>query len=150
MEMVITLVLVAILAGTGARVFASLLDAYLVVQSSAPVISEGHVAMERMVREVRLARLSAAPWADSTALSFVSSATEDTIAFYQASLGEGAIVMNHNGTEKVLAQHVQADTLRFTAPLLGDDAIPLLVTVAFTLGNGMPLRTAVYVPSHRQ
>ena len=143
--MVVTLTLFSIIAGVGARLSAGLFDAYFTAQDSAPIISEGHLAMERMVREIRGARLDSAPWKDQNAIAFATADNTRQITFHQSSSGGYEIYMNQNGLEKILAQHVKAESLRFSGYSVESEQFPRLVTIEFTMSNGMHLHTAVHV-----
>lgn len=147
-EMVLTLTLLSIIFGAGFRLFSSVSEAYFTAQGLAPVMSEGHLAMERMVHEIRHATtLGSSAWEDQGTLSFTSQDNKAT-TFYQSTSGGDEIMMNQGGVEGVLARNVQAGSLLFSWVALGEYyTFPRLATIEFTMNHGTRLRTAVHVRS---
>ncbi len=143
--MVATLALFAIVASMGVPLLSTLLEAYGMARVMAPAASEGTLAMERMVREVRNAQGTV--HMVNRSITFVS-ATGDATQLHQTHASDPGIYLVKNGEERLLAQAVEADSLTFDR----FDPLPLVgisFTLSATLADGTivrtPLSTAVHV-----
>ena len=127
--------------------FSHLFNAYLITQETAPITSEGMLAMERMVQEIRQARLEdTPPWQDQPSLLFPYTSDGKLIQFYQSATGKPGIYMDKGDTtEKLLAKNIKPNSLSFSGRKIENNAFVTLVEISFTMNNGMFLRTAVHV-----
>lgn len=148
-----TLAIVSVLVGMGAPLLAGLLDAYLTARAMLPATSEGHLAMERMIRELGQAKFSSVscPY-EQDSITFLSEYSHKQTTFYPFPGGGFGIYMDQGAlVQKTLAQHVRAGSLRFAV----GDCGPLarLVRISFIVRDQLPdgteitwpLRSAIHV-----
>ncbi|MBF0584278.1 MAG: hypothetical protein HQL80_08600 [Magnetococcales bacterium] len=125
MEMVATLTLFAIVVAVSMPMLSLFLESYSMAQGMAPASSEGALAMERMVRELRWAKRETMQLANRS-LTFATTQGE-SVRFHQTQPGDATLYLVKQGVEKPLAYAVAADSLSFA--LLA----PGLVEISFRL-----------------
>ncbi|MEO5352829.1 MAG: hypothetical protein H7835_06415 [Magnetococcus sp. XQGC-1] len=144
-ELLATLTLFAIVVSVGVPLLNILLDAYWTAKVVAPASSEGTLAMERMVRETRLANRSSLQLANGS-LAFDS--PEGRVQLHQTRSGDAGIYLVKNGEEQPLARAVATNSLSFS--LLTPQLLAISFTLSTPLADGTtvqnPLSTAVYLP----
>lgn len=123
--MVATLTLLAIMVGVSMPILTLLLESYSTAQGMAPITSESTLAMERMVRELRLAKCSSLQFASRSLTC--STNTGETLRLHQSQPGDTTLYLVKNGTERALAYSIAAESLSFA--LLA----PGLVEISFRL-----------------
>ncbi|MBF0448238.1 MAG: prepilin-type N-terminal cleavage/methylation domain-containing protein [Magnetococcales bacterium] len=148
-EMVLVLLLVAILAGGGARLLAAGLDSHLTARTISPLADRGRLALERMLLELRGSdcnSLSQPSGPGSLQLTY----NQDQWLIFQNSPSDPQLVTMQvdGGAEKIVIEGVEANSLQFSL-----DQDRCLVTVALTLTGTLhggaalrlPLQSAVHV-----
>ncbi|MBF0163267.1 MAG: prepilin-type N-terminal cleavage/methylation domain-containing protein [Magnetococcales bacterium] len=162
-EMVITILIVGIVAGTSAVAMGNSFKAYMTAQVIAPLSGSGRLVMERIRKELRNTMCSTISRPNGDRTLQLTDTNGRIVLFHQAGTTTNAIYMtfNNDNVNWLLASNVQADSLRFTwtqCDGAGDPTPPLkpgLVTVSFTMRSTMPdgetitlpFRTSVYVRS---
>lgn len=143
--MVATLTLLAITVGVSMPLLSLFLESYSTAQGMAPMASESTLAMERMVRELRMAKRETLQLANRS-LTF-STTQGDRVRLHQSQPGDATLYLEKNGTEQALAYAIAAESLAFTL------LTPGLVEISFRLytpwenqaAQGTLWTTAVYI-----
>ncbi len=146
--MILVLVLVAILAGAGARMVGAGLDSYLTAKTLSPLADQGRLAMERMMAELRGASCRSLSQPDGqNSLQWTNSVGHQLLVFAGRG-GEDILIMQvDGGEEKRLLSGVDNRTVRFEVGL--DCLVTLEMTLTGTLNGGeplfLPLRSRIYL-----
>lgn len=147
--------LISIIFGPGFRLLGDLLDAYFTARAIAPIASDGHLAMQRMIRELSEAQKYPCieePEEQET-ISFRSK--DDTlVTFYQSTAnGPGIFMDQENLNNKLLAYPVKEGSLKFSSKKYGDSSclISIFFKMRYELSPGdeilWPLFSAIHIHS---
>lgn len=144
--MVLTLTLLSIVFGAGFGLLGYLFDAYFTARAIAPVASEGHLAMKRMLQELRKANYSSVLLSSAQDnITFLSKHSNEQVTFYPFAPGGSGIFMDQGSLEKkLLARHVKEGSLMFSTEYYGDSA--LLISIFFVMSDELPDGTEVKWP----
>ncbi|MBF0416841.1 MAG: prepilin-type N-terminal cleavage/methylation domain-containing protein [Magnetococcales bacterium] len=158
-EMVITLVILSIVAGTGVAAMTSAFKAMATGQAIAPLSIGGRIIMERIRKELRNAQCTQITQPGGNGKLQLIDNSGRTLLIHQG-VNDNAVYLTFNGDginwqlgEKVLANSLQFTGLSCAG--VGVPPKPRLVTVSFsmrdTLPDGgtitLPFRTSVYIRS---
>lgn len=150
LEMVLTIIILAIVGTIGAQLLSGGFSAYFTSQDLMTVTKQGEYAVQRMARELRSAQSCAGVTVTSGQISFKDSAGTN-ISFSQIA---GTVVRSEGGVNRLLLENVVDRSLIFQNPAPGK---PLcLVQIDFSLqktlaaGGGqttglLPFQSSVFV-----
>lgn len=145
-ELLATLTLFSILVGMGVPLLNLLLDAYWMTKVTAPATSAGALAMERMVREIRMAHRNSLQ-VENSSLTF--SSPEGSVRLHQTRPGDAGIYLVKNGEERILMRSAAAGSLSFSLLPPAPGLVEIAFTVTTPLADGSPIQspwaTAVHV-----
>ena len=144
--MVLTLTLLAILAGVGAKAVASGFNSYLSAKTLAPLADQGHLAMQRIMVELKGASFQSLSRPNGSDSLQMTSSQGDTLLFSSSPTLSNTLVMQVNGgPEKILLESV--GTVEFD--IGNNHVISIDMTMSGVLNGGgvlsLPLHSSVYV-----
>ncbi|MEO5344883.1 MAG: prepilin-type N-terminal cleavage/methylation domain-containing protein [Magnetococcus sp. YQC-9] len=162
-EMIITIVIISIVAGTSVVSLSNGFKAYMTARAIEPMASNGRIVMERLRKEIRNAQscTGITQPSGSNSIQFINDQGR-TVLVNQGASPTNAVYMtfNNDGTQWLLGQNVAANSLQFVRTTCNGagQAAPIkpgLVTISFTMTSTMPdgstitlpFKTSVYVRS---
>ena len=146
--------LLAIILAAGFRLLADVFDAYFTTRAIAPVVSEGQLAMKRMIRELGEAEFDTVILNGQSTITFSSGFSNEQVTFYQSPSNGSGIFMDQGSRERqLLAQYVEGGSLSFSIQDYGDPVRARLISISFTIHSALldgtevewPLRSAVHI-----
>ncbi|MBF0311188.1 MAG: prepilin-type N-terminal cleavage/methylation domain-containing protein [Magnetococcales bacterium] len=145
-EMVITMVILGLLLGGSTHLITNVMRAWTLGQELIPMTSQGGLAMERMVREIRRGRWSTVSQPSGTGSLQFTNDQGQVMRIDQTGAPADAIYLNG----QLLAPGVQVNSLEFT--LLADQVVGIALIMSRTdtgrtgqVELEVPLRSAVHV-----
>ena len=142
-----TLTILSVIAALAAQIISGGMGTWLNARAIAPLASKGQLALERMVRELRIGSCVSLNQPDGVTSIQVSNDL-GVVRFRHRQIPVDGIYMSINGgTEKLLLEGVVAGDLNFSIP--ESCLLEISVTLTDTFADGSvlryPLRTAVHV-----
>ncbi|MBF0369666.1 MAG: prepilin-type N-terminal cleavage/methylation domain-containing protein [Magnetococcales bacterium] len=145
LEMVLTITILSVVAGLGVQFIRDVFNAYLTGQALTPMVNEGQLAMERLIRELQGATcltLSQPGGADTLTFTnfdgaVLSFSQSGQTILYSSSLG---------GVDKVLVEGVEAASLTFQPTDCMTGVPPGVVQIHFAMEATLPSGDVVSVP----
>ncbi len=149
MEMVLTLTVLAIIAGAGARIIGAAFNAWMEARAIAPLATRGQLAMERMIRELRVGSCATLTQPEGPITIQVQNSLGEVLFRHGQSPVDGIYRREDGGGDKLLLAGVAAADVNFSI----STSRRCLVTIQFVLtdtfvdGGSLryPLRTAIHV-----